>query len=109
MWRELTTIDRWLVAGILGCLIWPAFPSWMGLSPHAELLWIAPYIIALCTLMVAWMKKGGAKSQLWKWMPPLMPWGWILKADTSRWAFVVIFASVGVASTIHLAMLAFAA
>ena len=59
----------------------------------------APFSMLACALVVVWMVKGGAKSQLWHWLPPFWPWGRAVTSPSGRWLVVLAMVGGSVAGT----------
>jgi hypothetical protein len=50
--------------------------------------WLA---VTGCVLMFSWMWfADGARSRVWRWLPPFWPWGRLLTGTASRWCLVVL-------------------
>ncbi len=44
-----------------------------------------------CVLMLSWMSVAdGARSRLWRWLPPFWPWGYFLTGAVARWGLVLL-------------------
>ena len=52
--------------------------------------------LAVLVIMPMWMAFGGARSSLWYWLPPFMPWGFLATTKEARW-FLVILLELGTA------------
>jgi hypothetical protein len=100
--RSLTPLDR-IVAALLLTMIALIVVSWWSLSV-SRFVFESPvvmiYSIVTCAALVVWMTKGGANSELWNWLPPFWPWGYIAKAAWARWAIVGFLVAGSVAGIV---------
>jgi len=91
------TISRWLEVYIGASLLIIVFASIVAsliidhksltdwLDDHFQLL--AVLAIAQCLAILLWMFKGGQRSKLWDWIPPMCMFR---PAVWKRWLFVVL-------------------
>jgi hypothetical protein len=87
--RKMTELDWAVLASFVG--IFTLVPFGYLLPKTAFSILKAAYAAIFCALVLVWMKDGGARSPLWKWLPPFLPSGLLLRSSSARWAFVWFF------------------
>lgn len=73
------------IAGFVLTIAIPYLPS--AVSSYIA----AAYAISEGVLLLVWMRRGGASSSLWNWLPPLWPCGRRIRSAMGRWILIVIF------------------
>ncbi len=90
-YRPMRTID-WLIVGLIVLASVLPFLMASASSDHRQTLKTAGTGLAVagCVLMFSWMWfADGARSRLWRWLPPFWPWGRLLTGAASRWCLVM--------------------
>ena len=90
--RPMRTMDWLIVTLVVFAGGLPLLMATASADRRQTLLTAATGLAAAgCVLMLSWMWfADGARSRVWRWLPPFWPWGRYLTGTGSRWSFVVL-------------------
>jgi hypothetical protein len=84
-----TTLDRMIIAVTAVTVVWIFTGSLSVENGEMQGRLAIAFGALYCSLLVARMVGGGASSRIWNWLPPLWPWGLVVKSSTGRWIVVL--------------------
>jgi hypothetical protein len=97
-----TALDRTIIGLALALIAWIFVGPYMVENTVVQGRVAIAFGALYCSLLVARMLGGGARSPIWNWLPPLWPWGRLVSSPTGRWIVVLALVAGTIAGIVSL-------